>query len=101
MSARGIAIILAALAGTGCASDDAMHAVRDAALRDMESQAAEERAHRDAMADYCRIVLEPLGPGARCIAAPGNRLVPGPDAPPMPVYTEACGYLPPVYGDDC
>lgn len=48
---------------------------------------------REHMAQWCRMV----GP---CESGRGG-LQPAPGAPPLPAYTEACGYLPPVYGDDC
>jgi hypothetical protein len=46
--------------------------------------------HREHLAEWCRMV----GP---CESGRGG-LVP---LAPLPAYTEACGYLPPVYGDDC
>lgn len=50
-------------------------------------------AHREALAEWCAHV----GP---CEAGRGG-LMPAPGAPPLPPYSEACGYLPPLLGDDC
>lgn len=47
-------------------------------------------AQREALAEWCRMV----GP---CESGPGG-LMP---LAPLPQYSEACGYLPPLYGSDC
>jgi hypothetical protein len=50
-------------------------------------------AHREHLAEWCRHV----GP---CVTGRGGPM-PAPGAPPLPIYSDVCGYLPPVYGDDC
>jgi hypothetical protein len=57
-------------------------------------------AHAQHMEEWCRYVAVAEG-RTLCLRAANGSLVPGPSAPPLPVYSEACGYLPPVYGDDC
>ena len=50
-------------------------------------------AHRAHLAEWCRYV----GP---CITGRGGPM-PAPGAPSLPIYSDTCGYLPPVYGSDC
>lgn len=50
-------------------------------------------AHREHLAEWCRVV----GP---CVTGWGGQQ-PAPGAPALPVYSDTCGYLPAVYGDDC
>lgn len=77
------AVILAALALASCATAPAFDP------DDLEARAA----HADALAEWCAAV----GP---CVSGRGG-LQPAPGAPALPVYSEACGYLPPLLGDDC
>jgi hypothetical protein len=81
---RAAVLAGAMLALAGCVARAAAFDVDDA------SQRAE---HREALAEWCSVV----GP---CVSGPGGQM-PAPDAPPLPEYDEACGYLPPAYGDDC
>jgi len=72
------AALVAALALlTGCATPHAFD------LDDVEARAA----HREAVAEWCELV----GPCTDGM----------PPAGALPVYSEACGYLPPLLGDDC
>ena len=50
-------------------------------------------AHREHLAEWCQHV----GP---CVTGWGGQM-PAPGAPPLPIYSDVCGYLPAVYGDDC
>lgn len=74
------AILAAAVILAGCAVAD-----RGIAFDQDDVDARAE--HRQAVAEWCRMI----GPCTDGMPAPGA----------LPAYTEACGYLPPVYGDDC
>ena len=50
-------------------------------------------AHRAHLAEWCQHV----GP---CVTG-RNGPMPAPGAPTLPIYSDTCGYLPPVYGSDC
>ena len=49
--------------------------------------------HREHLSKWCRAI----GP---CITGRGGQQ-PAPGAPPLPIYSDTCGYLPASYGDDC
>jgi hypothetical protein len=57
-------------------------------------------AHREAMEEWCRYVAV-AETRTLCIKDAKGDWMPGPSAPALPEYTEACGYLPPLLGDDC
>ena len=77
--------LCAALALAACVSATFPEQDRDEDVR---------RTEREHMAEWCRMV----GP---CVQTAAGRLMPAPGAPALPTYSDACGYLPPVYGDDC
>ena len=81
MSRAAASLALMAVLG-GCALQPAVEARWD--------DEGDRRAHREALAEWCAQV----GP---CEAGRGG-LMP---LAPLPLYTDECGYLPPVYGDDC
>jgi len=86
MISRGIGFALIAATITGCATI-APAAVADY-YADMQEQADEARAHREALVEFCSYDANACDGG---MPRPGT----------LPVYSESCGYLPPLLGDDC
>jgi hypothetical protein len=80
-----LATLAAALALAGCATQ--APGSFDAVARDAQEDADARAAHAAAVVDWCEAT-------GRCIDGM-------PPAGALPVYSESCGYLQPVLGDDC
>lgn len=74
------AIIAAAIVLAGCA-------VADHGLAFDQDDVDAREIHREHLAEWCRLI----GPCTDGMPEPGA----------LPEYSEACGYLPPIYGSDC
>lgn len=73
----------------GCAAVADMPAdIERARVADEQDQEDTRRAHAEHVAEFCTYHADKCTDG-----------MPHPGA--LPAYSEACGYLPPILGDDC